>query len=123
MSQVEPIDRATGFTTLLGGTPIEFNEALSGFDKYDIIFVATTCDYFLITYDGIHLAMEDKKKGTLILDLSEPRTVAEGITALPGIKLLFRDQIYEIYEEGVKARVALFLQLKKLLQKKFLFYL
>ena len=26
--------------------------------------------------------MEDKKKGTLILDLSDPRTVEEGITAL-----------------------------------------
>jgi len=48
--------------------------------------------------------MEDKKKGTLILDLSDPRTVEEGITKLPGIKLLFRDQIYEIYEESVKAR-------------------
>ena len=49
---------------------------------------------FLITYDKIRLVMEEKKKGTLILDLSDPRTVEEGITALPGIKLLFRDQMY-----------------------------
>ena len=49
--------------------------------------------------------MEAKKKGTLILDLSDPRTVDEGITALPGIKLLFRDQIAEIYEESVKDRI------------------
>jgi glutamyl-tRNA reductase len=86
------IERATGFTTLLSGNPVDFDTVLAGFDKYDIIFVATTSDYFLITYERIRLVMEEKKKGTLILDLSDPRTVDEGITALPGIKLLFRLQ-------------------------------
>jgi len=111
------IERATGFTTLLGGNPVEFNEVLSGFDKYDIIFVATTCDYFLITYDRIHLVMEEKKKGTLILDLSDPRTVDEGITKLPGIKLLFRDQVYEIYEESVKTRIGIVPAVEKIIAK------
>ncbi|MEE8383744.1 MAG: glutamyl-tRNA reductase [Nitrosopumilus sp.] len=111
------IIRATGFTTLLGGTPVEFSEVLSGFDKYDVIFVATTCDYFLITYDGIKLVMEEKKKGTLILDLSEPRTVDERITKLPGIKLLFRDQIYEIYEESVKATIGIIPAVEKIIAK------
>jgi len=111
------ITRATGFTTLLGGTPVEFSEVLSGFDKYDVIFVATTCDYFLITYDGIRLVMEEKKKGTLILDLSEPRTVDERITKLPGIKLLFRDQIYEIYEESVKATIGIIPAVEKIIAK------
>ncbi len=111
------ITRATGFTILLGGTPVEFSEVLSGFDKYDVIFVATTCDYFLITYDGIRLVMEEKKKGTLILDLSEPRTVDERITKLPGIKLLFRDQIYEIYEESVKATIGIIPAVEKIIAK------
>jgi len=111
------IDRATGFTTLLSGNPVDFNEVLAGFDKYDIIFVATTCDYFLITYDKIKLIMEDKKKGTLILDLSDPRTVEEGITALPGIKLLFRDQIYEIYEESIKASSSIVPAVEKIIAK------
>ena len=111
------IDRATGFSTLLGGTPVDFSDVLAGFDKYDIIFVATTADYFLITYDRIRLVMEEKKKGTLILDLSEPRTVDEGITALPGIKLLFRDQIAEIYEESVKTRVGIVPAVEKIIEK------
>ena len=111
------IERATGFTTLLGGTPVDFNDVLVGFDKYDIIFVATTCDYFLITYDRIKLQMEEKKKGTLILDLSDPRTVDEGITALPGIKLLFRDQVYELFEESVKARVGIVPAVEKIIEK------
>lgn len=111
------IKRATGFTTLLGGTVVDFNDVLAGFDKYDIIFVATTCDYFLITYDRIRLTMEEKKKGTLILDLSDPRTVDEGITALPGIKLLFRDQVYELFEESVKARAGIVPAVEKIIEK------
>ena len=111
------IERATGFTMLLGGNPVDFDAVLSGFDKYDIIFVATTSDYFLITFDRIRLVMEEKKKGTLILDLSDPRTVDEGITALPGIKLLFRDQIAEIYEESVKARAGIVPAVEKIIAK------
>jgi len=111
------LDRATGFTTVLGGTPVDFNDVLTGFDKYDIILVATTSDYFLITYERIRLVMEEKKKGTLILDLSEPRTVDEGITALPGIKLLFRDQIYEIFEESVKTRSGIVPAVEKIIEK------
>lgn len=111
------LDRATGFTTILGGTPVDFDAVLAGFDKYDIIFVATTSDYFLITYERIRLIMEEKKKGTLILDLSDPRTVDEGVTALPGIKLLFRDQIAELYEESVKARVGIVPAVEKIIEK------
>ena len=111
------LERATGFTTLVGGNPIDFSDVLASFDKYDIVFVATTSDYFLITYDQIHLVMEEKKKGTLILDLSDPRTVDEGITALPGIKLLFRDQIFEIYEESVKARASIVPAVEKIITK------
>ena len=42
------MQRATNFSQLLCGTPMEFVDALSGFDKFDIIIVATTADYFLI---------------------------------------------------------------------------
>ena len=111
------LERATGFSIILGGTPVDFDDVLAGFNKYDIIFVATTCDYFLITYDRIRLVMEEKKKGTLVLDLSEPRTVDEGITALPGIKLLFRDQIAELYEESVKARIGIVPAVEKIIDK------
>ena len=111
------VQRVTGFTTILGGTPVDFNDVLTGFDKYDIVFVATTSDYFLITFDRIRLVMEEKKKGTLVLDLSDPRTVDEGITALAGIKLLFRDQVAELYEESVKARAGIVPAVEKIIEK------
>ena len=61
--------------------------------------------------------MEEKKKGTLILDMSDPRTVDEGITALPGIKLLFRDQVAEIYDENVKSRIGMVPAVEKIIAK------
>ena len=111
------IDRATGFSAVVGGKPVDFQDALAGLDKYDIVFVATTADYFIITHEIIRLVMEEKKKGTLIMDISEPRAVNEDITSLPGIKLLFRDQIAEIYEENVKARKDVVPAVEKIIDK------
>jgi glutamyl-tRNA reductase len=111
------IDRAEGFSKVIGGTPVNFEDVFANFDKYDIIFVATTADYFMIDHERIKLKMEDKKKGTLILDISQPRAVAEDVTSLPGIKLLFRDQIDEIYEENAKARKDIVPAVEKIIEK------
>ena len=98
------IERATGFSKILGGKPIEFNDAMLGFDKFDIIFVATTADAFLITFKKIEKIMKNKKKGTLIIDLSEPRTVDEQIATIKRIKLVNPSQINEMIEENTKKR-------------------
>lgn len=111
------IERATGFSSMVGGEPVDFADVMADFEKYDIVFVATTADYFLITPDTVHLALEEKKKGTLILDLSDPRTVDEGITAFPGLKLLFRDQIFEIYEESARVQKVLVPAVEKIIDK------
>ena len=99
------IERATGFSKILGGKPIEFKDVLSGFDKFDIIFVATTTDAFLITFKKIEKIMKNKKKGTLIMDLSEPRTVDEQISTIKRIKLINPAQINEMIEENTKKRL------------------
>ena len=111
------IERAAGFSNILGGEPVEFADVMANFEQYDIVFVATTSDYFLITPETVHLALEEKKKGTLILDLSDPRTVDEGITAFPGLKLLFRDQIFEAYEESAKVHAVLVPAVEKIIAK------
>ena len=98
------IERATGFSEKMGGKPIEFDGVLPGFDKFDIIFVATTADAFLITFDKINRVMEKKKKGTLIFDLSEPRTVDEKISSIKGIKFVNPSQISEMIDESTKVR-------------------
>ena len=87
------------FSKILGGNPVDFLEVLAGFDKYSIIIVATTADYFIITYEKIKRVMNNFKKGMLLLDISDPRAIEETVTQVPGIKLLFRDQITEMDDE------------------------
>ena len=99
------VERATGFSKTLGGTPIDFKDVMDGFDKFDVIFVATTADAFLIQFKKIEKIMKTKKKGTLIMDLSEPRTVDEQIATIKGIKLVNPAQINEMIEENTKKRL------------------
>ena len=111
------IDRATGFSKILGGTPIEFKDVFPGFDKFDIVFVATTADYFLIQYDHIKRIVENKKTGVLILDVSDPRAVADKVSTIPGVKLMFRDQIIEMVEENENVRMAKVPEVEKQIAK------
>ena len=99
------VERATGFSKTLGGKPIDFKDVMVGFDKFDVIFVATTADAFLLTFKKIEKIMKNKKKGTLLMDLSEPRTVDEQIATIKGIKLVNPAQINEMIEENTKKRL------------------
>jgi len=44
------------------------------------------------------------KSGTMILDLSNPRTVDEKVATIPGIKLMNIDQIAEMVDKNMKKR-------------------
>jgi glutamyl-tRNA reductase len=111
------IERATGFSKILGGKPIKFEDVLSGFDKFDIVFVATTADFFIITYDKIKLVMENKKKGTMILDISDPRMIDEKVSSFVGTKLMFRDQIAEMDERNLRAEKDKVIAVEKMISK------
>ena len=98
------IERSIGFSQTLGGKPIKFDDVLSGFNNYEIIFVATTAPYFLVSFDRMEDCMKNKKSGTMILDLSNPRTVDEKVATIPGIKLMNIDQIAEMVDKNMKKR-------------------
>jgi glutamyl-tRNA reductase len=111
------LDRATGFSKTLGGNPIDFKDVFPSFDKFDIVFVATTSDYFLIQYEHIKRIIENKKKGVLILDLSEPRAVADKVSTIAGVKLMFKDQIIEMVEENENLRMSKVPEVEKMIAK------
>ncbi|NIM25986.1 MAG: glutamyl-tRNA reductase [Nitrososphaeria archaeon] len=111
------IDRATGFSKILGGTPIEWKDVFPGFDKFDIVFVATTADYFLIQPEHIKRVVENKKSGILILDVSDPRAVADKVSIIPKVKLMSRDQILELVEENETIRMNKVPDVEKLIAK------
>jgi len=97
------LERSIGFSQTLGGKPIKFEDVLTGFSDYEIIFVATTAPYFLVTFEKMKDAMKNKS-GTMILDLSNPRTVDEKVATIPGIKLMNIDQIAEMVDKNMKKR-------------------
>lgn len=99
------IGRSQTFCETMGGVPIKFEEVLSGFENYNVIFVATTAPYFLVTHEKIMGAMKDKNKGMMILDLSNPRTVDEKVATIGGVKLMNLDQIAEMVEKNMNSRL------------------
>jgi glutamyl-tRNA reductase len=99
------LGRSETFCETMGGNPIKFEQVLSGFGNYDVMFVATTAPYFLVTNERISNAMKDKKGGMMILDLSNPRTVDEKVATIGGIKLMNLDQIAEMVEKNMNARL------------------
>ena len=99
------MERSTSFSKTVGGNPIDFNEILSNFGKYDIVFVATTAPYFLVTHERIKTALNQESHGMMILDLSNPRTVDEKVAELSGVKLMNIDQIAEIVEKNMRSRI------------------
>ena len=99
------LERSKAFSETLGGTPIRFEDVISGFEKYDVIFVATAAPYFLVTFDRIIKAMKQSPKGKMILDLSNPRTVDEKVATIAGIKLMNIDQIAEMVDKNMRTRI------------------
>jgi glutamyl-tRNA reductase len=99
------LERSQTFCETMGGEPVKFETVLSGFENYDVLFVATTAPYFLVTYDRITNAVEKRKDGMMILDLSNPRTVDERVATIGGIKLMNLDQIAEMVEKNMNARL------------------
>ena len=99
------LERSTSFSKTVGGNPVDFNKILEGFGTYDIVFVATTAPYFLVTHERIKEALNQKNDGMMILDLSNPRTVDEKVAELSGIKLMNIDQIAEMVEKNMRNRI------------------
>ncbi|MFQ5440726.1 MAG: glutamyl-tRNA reductase [Nitrosopumilaceae archaeon] len=99
------LERSQTFCETMGGKPVKFENVLDSFENYDAIFVATTAPYFLVTFDRITNAVKKRKNGMMILDLSNPRTVDEQVATIGGIKLMNLDQIAEMVEKNMNARL------------------
>ena len=97
-------ERAKSFTDAASGTPIAFEKALEMFHSVDLIFVSTIAPYYLLTYERISKAMTRRKKGLMIFDLSNPRTVEERVATIKKVKLINIDQIAEVVEKNIRSR-------------------
>ena len=116
------VQRSRSFCEAMGGgTPVPFTDALAGFGRYDVIFVATAAPYYMVTYDRMAAALAARRGGggegggggsssggsggMMILDLSNPRTVDERVATLGGVKLMNLDQIAEMVDKNMRGRI------------------
>ena len=99
------LNRSRTFCETMGGMPARFEDVLAGFEGFDVLFVATTAPYFLVTFDKITKAIKKRNDGMMILDMSNPRTVDEKVATIRGIKLMNLDQIAEMVEKNMDARL------------------
>ena len=101
-------ERAKSFAETVAGTPIPFDSALDMLPGMDIVFTATMAPYRLVTRERIGEAMKPRKasgKGMIIFDLSNPRTVDDGVTSIQGVKLINMDQIAELVTKNMRSRI------------------
>lgn len=110
-------DRAQSFAETAGGNPIKFENAISNFNKVDVLFVATVAPYFLVTYDRIKEAMDSKKTGMMIMDLSNPRTVDERVSSIKRIKMMNLDQIAEMVDKNMRTRIGIVSSAEKIINE------
>ena len=110
-------ERSKAFAETVGGTPTKFEAALASFKKVDVLFVATVAPYFLVTYDRVKDAMQSKKAGMMILDLSNPRTVDERVSTIGRIKMFNLDQIAEMVDKNMRTRIGVAASAEKIISE------
>ena len=110
-------ERSKAFAETVGGKPTKFEAALASFKKVDVLFVATVAPYFLVTYDRVKNAMQSKKAGMMILDLSNPRTVDERVSTIGRIKMFNLDQIAEMVDKNMRTRIGVAASAEKIISE------
>ncbi len=110
-------ERSKAFAETIGGKPVKFEEAIADFRSIDVLFVATTAPYFLVTYDRVKEAMESGKNGMMIMDLSNPRTVDEKVSTIKKIKMMNLDQIAEMVDKNMRTRMGVVSSAEKIINE------
>lgn len=110
-------ERSKSFAETVGGNPIKFEGAIANFKSVDVLFVATVAPYFLVTHDKVKEAMESRKNGMLIMDLSNPRTVDEKVATIKKIKMMNLDQIAEMVDKNMRTRMGVVSSAEKIINE------
>ncbi|MDE1826655.1 MAG: glutamyl-tRNA reductase [Thaumarchaeota archaeon] len=110
-------ERSKSFAETVGGNPLKFEGAIENFKSVDVLFVATVAPYFLVTHDRVKEAMESRKNGMLIMDLSNPRTVDEKVATIKKIKMMNLDQIAEMVDKNMRTRMGVVSSAEKIINE------
>lgn len=99
-------ERAKMFAETLSGIPVSFEDAIDRLAEVDIVFVASTAPYLLLTHERVQRVLERRSGARLVIfDLSNPRAVDETVSSINGVKLVNLDQIGEVANKNFRSRM------------------
>ena len=112
------LERATAVTQITGGTPVTFERAVKLLTIADLLIVATSAPYTLLSKGLVEDARQTKSdRELLIIDLSNPRNVEPSVALLPDIHLITIDDLKEPSKRNLQLRASRAKKSKKLIEK------
>jgi glutamyl-tRNA reductase len=98
------LQRTRSFCRTFGGTAVEFQAVPSQLTKSDLVIVATRSSDYVLTKDSLSDRDSTTKRKLMILDLSNPRNVAPGVSELDNVIFKTIDDLRGIADDALAKR-------------------
>lgn len=99
--------RAFSLAAGLGGTAVPFDRMKEMIRTSDLVISATSAPHYILRRDDLDEVMARRVKGTLlVIDIANPRDIAEDVGEIPGVELRNIDALREISAENMRLRMA-----------------
>ena len=90
----------------LGGEAVPFEEMRSFLKTADVVISATSAPHYILLKEDIELAMADRERKLLLVDIANPRDIDEAAAKVPNVELHNIDSLKNISSENMKQRMA-----------------
>jgi glutamyl-tRNA reductase len=90
----------------LGGEAVPFEEMRSFLKTADLVISATSAPHYILLKEDIELAMADRERKLLLVDIANPRDIDEAAARVPNVELHNIDSLKNISSENMKQRMA-----------------
>jgi glutamyl-tRNA reductase len=98
------LERSRKIAGEIGAEVLDFRELEDGLRRADLVITATSAPRSLIKEATVRKLIEDGKKALVIIDVSIPRNVDEGVARLQGVELFNIDSLRGIAEKNKRQR-------------------
>jgi len=99
--------RALSLAASLEGTAVPFDRMKEMIGTSDLVISATSAPHYILRRDDLEEVVARRTKGTLLMiDIANPRDLAEDVGEIPGVELRNIDSLREISAENMRLRMA-----------------
>jgi glutamyl-tRNA reductase len=98
------VERSQKIAGEIGAEIMDFRNLEEGLKRADLVITATSAPKSLINASTVRKLVEEGKKRLVIIDVSIPRNVDQGVVGLPGVELFNIDSLRGIAEKNRRHR-------------------